>query len=230
MNIWKERLSLLKYKGGLKAALFWLIKIIGRIEIHFFYAIDLTPQQYLTSQAFGESSKRDTFYFLSLNTAQDLIMCPHELIEQINLQSGRSVSRLIHEEAGVHALIQQKQVVSQVTIDHSTIIQVDSPAALDIHLHAGDVFLGYLYTYPSYRGMGAAAALLRKVDKATQNRGYSRIVTHIRSTNVASLNTFKKCGWSSIGWIVTNVRGRLLLTGHLSRIGITISPTKQIKH
>ncbi|WP_300087182.1 GNAT family N-acetyltransferase [uncultured Nitrosomonas sp.] len=227
MNNLQERLSLLKYKGGFKAALFWLAKILCRVEIHFFYAIDLTRQQSLPPSSSSKESETTSFDLISLNTPGDLTICPSGIIEQINSQSGRGVSRLIREDAGVYALVQQGQVVSQTNIDRSDVIRVDSPTLLDIDLKPGDVFLGYLYTHPNYRGMGAAALLLKKVHEVTRNHGHSRIVTHIRSTNVASLNTFKKCGWSRIGWIITSVRGRLLLTCHLSRAGVTISMVKQ---
>lgn len=203
MSIWQERLSLLKYKGGFKAAIFWLVKILCRVEVHFFYAIDLARQQCLTSEPFAgnKNHERNIFHFISLNTTRDLDIYSHELIEQINSQSGRGVSQLIREDTGVYALIQQKEVVSQTNINRCAVIHVDSPTDLDIHLKPEDVFLGYLYTHPNYRGMGAAASLLEKVCGDIKGHGYSRIVTHIRSTNVASLNTFKKCGWSSIGWI-----------------------------
>lgn len=224
--MWQERLALLKYKGGFKAALFWLMKILFRIEVYFFYSIDLNQQQSLSSSSFGKGLKKIPYRFISLNTLRDIAIYPSETIKQINSQSGRGVSQLVHRNAGVYALIEEDQVMSQANIDRNTVIQVDSPAHLNIHLKSGDVFLGYLYTYQDYRGRGMAAALLKNIRENLSNYGYLRIVTHIRSTNVASLNTFRKCRWSKIGWIIISVKGHLLLTHGLSKSGITIFPTK----
>ncbi len=153
-------------------------------------------------------------------------MYPHELIEQISSQSGRNVAQLIHDNAGVYAFIDGIHAISQTNISCNPAIRVDSPTELDIYLTHGDVFLGYLFTYPHYRGTGTAASLLEAVCEDVKRRGYSRIVTHIRSTNVASLNTFNKCGWSRIGWILTSTNGHLLSTYCLRRAGITILATR----
>ncbi len=221
--MWQERLSLLKYKGGFKAALFWLIKILLRVEVYFFYATDLSVRQSQKPEQSDKNPEESTFHFISLNTIQDLTACSNKLIEQIHAQSGKSVSQLIYENCGVYALAQQEQVVSQANICRNQIIQVDSPNALNIYLKPGDTFLGYLYTYSSYRGIGAAPLLLKRIRQTIYNSDYSRIVTHIRSTNVASLNTFKKSGWSSIGWIVTSLEGRLLLTHFSKKSAIKVS-------
>ncbi|MXS79220.1 GNAT family N-acetyltransferase [Nitrosomonas sp. GH22] len=225
MNAWRERLALLRYKGGFKAAAFWLIKILCRVEIYFFYATDLTRQQASLPQPLVKKSGTETFHFISLNSTQDIAMHPHELIEQISSQSGRGVTQLIQDDASIYALIDGTQVVSQTNISHSTVIRVDSPTDLDIGLASGDVFLGYLFTRPHYRGLGAAALLLEMMCEDIKKHGYSRIVTHIRSTNVASLNTFKKCGWFKIGWIVVSTSNHLLLRC-LRKAGITVSVVK----
>ncbi|WP_347888623.1 GNAT family N-acetyltransferase [Nitrosomonas europaea] len=227
MNVWRERLALLRYKGGGKAAVFWLIKILCRIEIYFFYATDSDSarQQMLLPQPLAKKSGTETFQLISLNSIQDIAMHSHELIEQISSQSGRGITQLIREDTKIYALIDGTQVVSQTNISHNTIIRVDSPTDLDIELTSGDAFLGYLFTYPHYRGLGAAASLLEMVCEDVKKHGYSRIVTHIRSTNVASLNTFKKCGWLKIGWIAVSTRNHLLLR-RLHKAGITVLAVK----
>lgn len=226
MNVWQERLALLRYKGGGKAAVFWLIKILCRVEIYFFYAADLTRQQASLPQPLAKKSGTEAFHFIALNSTQDIAMYPHELIEQISSQSGRGVTQLIQDDAKIYALIDGTQVVSQTNISHGAIIRVDSPTDLDIGLTSGDAFLGYLFTHPHYRGLGAAALLLEMVCEDVKKYGYSRIVTHIRSTNVASLNTFKKCGWLKIGWIAVSTSNHLLLRC-LHKAGITVLAVKQ---
>jgi ribosomal protein S18 acetylase RimI-like enzyme len=228
MNGWQEKLARLKSKGGLKAAAFWAIKQFFRIEIHFLYAIDLVQQQAQEPEPARDDSVRHTGHFVSLTTTQDLSLYPHALIEQLDAQSGQGVAKLIHNDTDVYALIDGTGVVSQVNISRSAVIHVDSPTNLDICLAPGDVFLGYLFTYPQYRGMGTAASLIGKVCKDIHKRGYSRIVTHIRSTNAASLNTFRKCGWPRIGWIVTSISGRLLLAYCPGKVGITVSAAKRV--
>ncbi|HNO75055.1 MAG TPA: GNAT family N-acetyltransferase [Nitrosomonas mobilis] len=226
MTAWKERLNLLKYRGGFKAAVFWIIKAILRIEIHFLYTIDLTKQQEL-SQSSRVKSENGTFRFLSLDTAQDISMAPQGLIDQIGLQSGSSVKQLIKNKTSVYAFIDQASIVSQMNICRRSVIQVDAPTYLDIKLSSGDAFLGYLFTYTQYRGMGTATLLLIEACAHMQRQGYLRIVTHIRSTNASSLNTFNKCGWSRVGWIFTSTAGRLLLTYCPQKIGITILASKR---
>lgn len=222
MNAWKERLSLLKYRGGLKAASFWVVKIIFRVEIHFLYAMDLTQPQVLPQSA-REKPVHDGFQFLSLDTAQDLSVVPRDIMDQIGLQSGRGVEQLINNNTSIYALVDQTSIVSQTNICRSAFIQVDSPTHLDIELALGDVFLGYLFTYPRYRGMGTARRLLKEVCEHVKRRGHSRIVTHIRSTNAPSLNTFIKCGWTRVGWVFTSTSGRLLLVHCPRKVGITVS-------
>jgi len=229
MNAWKERLSLLKYRGGLKAALFWVVKIIFRVEIHFLYAIDLTQPQVLP-QSSREKPTNDGFRFLSLDTAQDLSMVPRAMIDKIGLQSGRGVEWLIKNDTSLYALVDQTSIVSQTNICRHSSIQVDSPTHLDIELALGDVFLGYLFTYPRYRGMGTARRLLKEVCEHVKRRGYSRIVTHIRSTNAPSLNTFIKCGWTRVGWIFTSTSGRLLFVHCPRKVGITVSAPALSNH
>ncbi|MGG7054715.1 GNAT family N-acetyltransferase [Nitrosomonas sp. ANs5] len=228
MNGWQEKLARLKSKGGFKAAVFWAVKKLFRVEVHFLYSMDLAQQQVLRPKPVRDTCAQHAFHFISLTTARDLALYPHALIEQLDSQSGQGVAKLISCDTGVYALIDGTGVVSQVNINHSAVVHVDSPTNLDICLSPGDVFLGYLFTYPLYRGMGTAACLIEKVCKDIHKRGYSRIVTHIRSTNAASLNTFRKCGWSRTGWILTSTSGRLLLTHCPRKIGISIMATRQI--
>lgn len=228
MNVWQERLALLKYRGGLKAAVFWLIKMLCRLEIHYLYAIDLTRWQASQPRLSYANPEKQEFHFISLNSAEDLAKYPRELIEQISSQSGHGAAQLVRNNAGVYALIDETSVVSQVNINRSTVVHVDSPTSLDICLAPGDVFLSYLFTYLRYRGMGTAVFLIKKVCLNLQRCGYSGIVTHIRSTNAASLNTFDKCGWSRVGWILTSTTGRLLLTRCPGKNCITVSVPKRI--
>lgn len=225
MNAWQERLALLKYKGGFKATVFWLIKVLCRVEIYFFCTTDLTQRQTPLSQPPVKKPGTEVFHFISLSSTRDIAMYPNELIEQINSQSGQGVAQLIRNNARVYALIDGTQVVSQTNISHSAVIRVDSPTDLDIGLVSGDAFLGYLFTSPRYRGLGAAALLLEMVCEDMKKHGCSRIVTHIRSTNVSSLNTFRKCGWLKAGWIAVSTGNRLLLR-HLQKTGITVLAVK----
>ncbi|WP_160810069.1 GNAT family N-acetyltransferase [Nitrosomonas sp. HPC101] len=228
MSSWQEKLAHLKSKGGFKAAAFWAVKKLFRMEVHFLYSIDLAQQQVLRPKPVRDTGERHAFHFIGLTTAQDLALYPHALIEQLDSQSGQGVARLISSDTGVYALIEGTSVVSQVNINRSAVVHVDSPTELDIRLAPGNVFLGYLFTYPQYRGMGTAASLIGKVSQDIQKRGYSRILTHIRSTNAASLNTFRKCGWFRVGWILTSTSGRLLLTRCPHKSGISITAARRL--
>ena len=228
MNSWHEKLARLKSKGGVKAAAFGIVKKLFRMEVHFLYSMDLAQQQVLGLKPVRDPCERQAFHFIALTTARDLALYPHALIEQLDSQSGQGIAKLIGSDTGVYALIDGTNIVSQVNINRSAVVHVDSPTDLDICLAPGNVFLGYLFTYPQYRSMGTAAFLIGKVSQNIQKHGYSRILTHIRSTNTASLNTFRKCGWARVGWILTSTSGRLLLTHCPHRTGISITAARQI--
>nr|WP_281722155.1 GNAT family N-acetyltransferase [Nitrosomonas nitrosa] len=219
MNYLADRINLALSHGGLSATAFWLLKILCRIKVHFLYAIDLANRS-ATSKT---STHHPDFDFISLHTQHDIDSAPSALIAQLNEQSGLSVNRLIEQGSTVYALVDDSNIVSQLNIGWQPIITVDSPTHLTFTLSPKDAFLGYLFTYPKYRGCGAATKLVEKVCEDAAFRKYSRIVTHIRSTNAPSLNTFKKIGWKRIGWILTSTNGRLLSTRSAKKMGVHIA-------
>lgn len=219
MHLLNERINQALSRGGLSATAFWLLKMLFRIEVHFLYAFDLANRS-ATSKT---SAHHPDFDFISLHTQHDIDSTPPALIAQLNEQSGWSVNRLIEQGSTVYALVDDSNIVSQLNIGWQPIITVDSPTHLTFTLSPKDAFLGYLFTYPKYRGCGAATKLIEKVCEDAAYRKYSRIVTHIRSTNAPSLNTFKKISWKRIGWILTSTNGRLLRARSTKKMGVHIA-------
>lgn len=224
MNYLADRINLALSHGGLSATVFWLLKMLCRVKVHFLYAIDLANR----STSAKALAQHPDFDFISLHTQHDVDSTPPALIAQLNEQSGWNVHRLIEQGSTVYALVDDSNIVSQLNIGWQPIITVDSPTHLTFTLSPKDAFLGYLFTYPKYRGCGAATKLIEKVCEDAAYRKYSRIVTHIRSTNTPSLNTFKKIGWKQIGWILTSTNGRLLSARSAKKMGIHIAKTNHL--
>lgn len=219
MNHLKERINLALSRGGMNATLFWILKILCRVEVHFLYAIDLSGRSIETIA----HTSAPHFHFISLHTSHDINSQDPELINQLNNQSGWSVNQLVEHSSTVYALVDGTSPVSQLNICWKHQVTVDSPTHLVISLKPKDAFLGYLFTHPQYRGYGAATRLIMRISEDAAQRKYSRIITHIRSTNAPSLNTFKKSGWKRIGWILTSINGRLLKVFLPYETGISIS-------
>lgn len=218
-SLWKERLALLLSRGGVKASVLWAVKKLLKVEVHFIYALALPA----TSGIASPSRCKNPFRSVFLHTANDVAALTPELLDQLEDQSGSSVSRLVESGSSVYAFVDGTSVVSQLNVCWKPLLRVDSPTDLEISLKPADGFLGYLFTYPGYRGAGAASTLIAMVHGDAASRGCRRLVTHIRSTNSPSLNTFEKSGWKRVGWIVTRTPRRLL-TVRLSReAGIGVS-------
>lgn len=224
MKLLKERIHLAISHGGLSATAYWFLKILCRIQVHFLYAIDLSDR--ITSPiTFSEGSNYD---FISLHSQHDVEAQSPELISQLNEHSGRSVSHLLENGSTVYALVDHNELVSQLNISWKPQAAVETPTHLTFTLRPKDAFLGYLYTSPKYRGRGAARMLIGKVCEDIVRQKYSRIITHIRSTNVPSLNTFnRRTGWNRIGWILTSTNGRFLTARSSGKTGVLVAKSAQ---
>lgn len=218
--MWQEQLKLLRNRGSTKAVAYWLIKKAFRIDFFFFYVFDLTQPEQTRSVS---SQQYHSFPFVTLSTPEEIQAANPKLIDTLGLQCGQDIDKLINDHTIIYALTDNQDVVTQVNIQRKTIMQVDTPSLLNFQLTPQDTFLGYLYTYSQYRGQGTAPILLHKVCNDLREKGYSRIITHIRATNTPSLNTFEKCGWSRSGWIISTIKGRILKKYLPKKLGIKIS-------
>lgn len=219
MSILRERINLALSRGGLSATAFWILKMLCRVEVHFLYAINLSNRP---TPSVTHVNGPD-FDFISLHTQRDIDSTSPALITRLNEQCGWSVSRLLKHGNAVYALVDDANLVSQLNVCWKPLVTVDSPTPLAFTLSPKDAFLGYLFTYPRYRGCGAATRLIEKVCEYAAQQKYSRIITHIRSTNAPSLNAFKKIGWKRIGWILTSTNGHFLRASSPYKTGISIA-------
>jgi GNAT superfamily N-acetyltransferase len=217
---WKERLGLLRRRGGLKAGMFWVAKKLFGVDAHFIYAIALSNMTSRTVAPKHGNAFRTAF----LHSATDVGTLKPDLIDRIEDQCGSGVARLVDSGSSVYALLDGEEIVSQLNICWNPLVRVDSPAHLEIFLKPTDGFLGYLFTHPGYRGIGAASKLVAMACTDAAGRGRRRLVTHIRATNSPSLNTFEKGGWRRIGWMLTSTSGRLLKVYVPSDAGLKFRP------
>lgn len=201
MNIWKERFNLAMSSGGLKATFFWIAKKILRKEVHFIYTCKINSKN---------NHNKIKFHFITLHTKKDILEIHYETLKQLEKQSGMSIINLLKNNNSIYALLDENNVVSQINIYWGKHAKVDYPVNLTIHIKFDDVFVGYLFTSPHYRGRGCAKILMDMAKQDVFNFGYSRMIAHIRSTNVPSLKAFRKSGWQQSGWIITSTDGKLL--------------------
>lgn len=217
---WKERLALLRRRGGLKAAAFWLAKKLLRVDLHFIYVV------YLSDRPVSSLAPATDFRAVLLHTLADVAALSPSLVDEIEEQSGSGVARLVESGSSIYALLDGSTVVSQLNVCWNGRLKVDTPARLDIALGPTDGFLGYLYTHPGYRGVGAASKLIALACADAAHRGQRRLFTHIRATNAPSLNTFEKGGWRRDGWMVTSTAGRLLKVHVSAGAGVEFQPER----
>lgn len=66
-------------------------------------------------------------------------------------------------------------------------------------LREGNAFVYALYTDPAYRKLGLASVLLSRAIEILRDQGIEKLACHIRSSNLASIGLFTKCGFKQIG-------------------------------
>lgn len=199
-----ERLSLLRSKGGKRAAVFWLIRQLIRLDIYELYAIDLGPDVRSESPTGAVD-----FRLLELIAPADIEDCDPDVLAELDAHSGRGVTTVVNQGGRVYAAIRGKEVLSQLSIDFDS-AHIDSPGEAILQFGPGDAFLSFLYTNPSARRSGHAVRLISQVCTALGKEGMQRCVCHISTSNVRSLNAFRRAGWSPIAWLFATKGGRLL--------------------
>ena len=199
-----ERLSLIRSKGGKRAAAFWLIRQLIRLDIYELYAIGLEPDVRSESPVVPTDSR-----FIELIAPADVEDCDPDILAELDANSGRGVSTVVNQGGRVYAAIRGKEVLSQLSIDFGS-VHIDSPAEAVLQLGPGDAFLSFLYTNPSARRSGHAVRLISQVCTVLGKGGVRRCICHISTSNVRSLNAFRRAGWSPIAWMFA-MKGRRLL-------------------
>lgn len=203
-------------KGGLRAATAWLTKQILPIEIFDFFTIGAD-----TPDAAPPAPER---HLLSIRTTSDCNACGEALLKQLGRQSGHSVRSIVASGGRVYALVENGEVLAQLTLDLSGPVAIETPIPLRLSLPEKAGFLSYLYTYPAWRGQGMAQRLIRSTVRDLMQDGIRQVIAHVSTTNINSQNAFLGAGWQRSGLLVTDRINRILYRGsELALQGITLA-------
>lgn len=214
-----QRLSFLLGPGGLTASAFFAFKLLSGLEV-FRFASKALPAAAAPELPEGWAYQR-------LSSLADLARLPAGTATQIAAQSGPEPERLLQRGCSIHVLLCGEAVVAQLNIETGPVCAVDDPK-LALHLSAGDGFLGFLYTWPEFRRRGAAQLLIAATEQGMREQGLSRLVTHVRATNVPSMAVFKNLG-CRFNAVVFSRAASGVLVGSLGmrRLGLQALPASQ---
>lgn len=204
-----QKISFLFGPGGRNATFFWGVKLLTKREIFKFGTKALSYQQI--------DLPEDWSYY-ALEKPADYSYLPEVTISQIMSQSGFNFT----ENRSHHVLISGNKVVAQLSICNDQFCLVNDPK-LVVELLDGDVFLGYLFTWPDFRKRKAAQLLLTMTENQLYFSGVKRIVTHIRATNVPSIAAFKKIGYAFPSYVISKLNGAFVTSVLMKHIGLKIA-------
>ncbi len=200
--MFKERMDFLRGPSGLRAAGYFGLKLITRIEA---FRLVCTPTRSSAAPVLPPGWR-----YLSLHSKLALSGLDSDTADLVVQQCGVSPERLIERGGSLHLLLSGDSLIAQLRIDHGPNCRIDSPP-MDLSMAESDAFLSYLYTWPNYRRLGAAGCLITATMSDLSRRGTHRMLAHVRATNVPSLAAFEHAGWRTCGMILCTLGGRLLL-------------------
>ena len=209
----KQRIDFFLSPGGLRAASYFFLKALTRIEVFKIFA--------RTSKSHNLSTLPPHWCYQAVHTTTALSRLPSGLKEQLSSQCGKSPETIILQRGSLHMLLAGDSLVAQVTAARGPTCQIDSPP-LQLAIPVNDAFLSYLYTWPAFRRKDAARHLLEATVNDLKIQDTHRLLAHIRTTNVPSLGAFKNAGWRSCALLFCNSGGRVLFLLREGIEGLTI--------
>lgn len=209
----EEKLEFLRGPGGLRAAGYFGLKLLTRIDV---FRIVWILAQSNTSLVlpFG-------WRYLSFHNDEALSGVSSDMRERLAEQCGSSPQQLFGRGGSLHLLMTGDSLVAQLSIERGPSCRIDSPP-LHLGMAETDAFLGYLYTWSAYRRQGAAQCLIAATVSDLATRNINRVIAHVRATNVPSLAAFKHAGWKTGATILCTLNGRLLMAPGATRAGLTL--------
>ncbi|MBN9127341.1 MAG: GNAT family N-acetyltransferase [Nitrosospira sp.] len=207
----QEKLEFLRGPGGLRAAGFFGLKLLARIEV--FRIV------YRCMQPGGAPALPSGWRYLSLHDDEALSAMPEEILDQAAEQCGSHPREILGRKGSLHLLMIGDALAAQLTISRGPETRLDSPP-LSLSMAATDAFLSYLYTWPDYRRLGVAKRLISSTVNDLAAHDIRRIIAHVRATNVPSLAAFEHAGWKSEASILCTLGGRLLMAPGAERSGL----------
>jgi GNAT superfamily N-acetyltransferase len=207
----QEKLEFLRGPGGLRAAGFFGLKLLARIEVFRIVCRYTQPD--------GALALPSGWRYLSLHDDEALSAISAETLEQVAEQCGPQPREILGSKGSLHLLMIGDALAAQLTISRGPETRVDSPP-LSLSMAATDAFLSYLYTWPGYRRLGVAKQLISCTVSNVAAHDIHRVIAHIRATNVPSLAAFERAGWKSEANILCTLGGRLLMAPGAERSGL----------
>ncbi|SEK30781.1 GNAT family N-acetyltransferase [Nitrosovibrio tenuis] len=208
----KEKLEFLRGPGGFRAAIYFALKLLVRVEAFRIVWILAQPSAFLKLPS--------GWRYLSFYTEEKLSNFRSDIIEQVAGQCGSKPEQLLKRGGSLHLLLIGDSLAAQLTIERGPVCRIDSPP---LHLGMGetDTFLKYLYTWPAFRRQGAAKRLIAAAVGDLSTHNVQRIIAHVRATNVPSVAAFEHAGWNNRAMVVCTLGGRLLIAPGTARIGLS---------
>lgn len=207
----RERLEFLRGPGGLRAAGFFGLKLLARVEV--FRIV------YRYTQPGGAPALPSGWRYLSLHDDKALSAISAGILAQAAEQCGSPPRKIIGDKGSLHLLMIGDALAAQLTISRGPKTRLDSPS-LSLSMATTDAFLSYLYTWPDYRRLGVAKRLISSTVNNIAAHDIHRVFAHIRATNVPSLAAFEHAGWKSEASLLCTLGGRLLMAPGAERSGL----------
>ena len=203
-------------KGGMRGTTAWLIKQVYPVEIFDFFVTGMNDLRGGTAAPDGR--------MLRLRSAADCRGCAEAMLDQLGRHGGHGVRSIVASGGRVYALVEDGEIMAQLTMDLAGPVAIENPIPLKIALPEKTGFLSHLYTYPAWRRHGLAHRLIRSAVQDLSREGVSQVIAHVSSTNIASQNAFLQTGWRRTGLVVTDRSSRVLYSGQrLAAHGITLA-------
>jgi hypothetical protein len=208
----KERLEFLKGPGGLRAAAYFGLKLLTRIDV--FRIV------WISAQSNTPLMLPSGWRYLSLYTGEAFSNLSSDIIERAVEQCGSNPKQLLRRGGSLHLLLAGDSLVAQLSIERGPACRIDSPS-LYLGMAETDAFLSYLYTWPAYRRRGAAQRLIAAAVSDLSTRNVHRVIAHVRATNVPSLAAFERADWRTGAMMLCTLSGRLLMAPGAANAGLS---------
>lgn len=208
----KEKLEFLRGPGGIRAAAYFGLKLLARVEVFRIVWKMTQPNTPLTLPS--------GWRYVGFYTDEALSGFSNDIIEQAAEQCGWKPERLLNRGGSLHLLLIGNSLAAQLSIEPGPTCQIDSPP-LYLSMSERDTFLSHLYTWPAFRRQGAAQRLIAATVSSLSAHNVQRIVAHVRATNVPSLAAFERAGWKGGPTLICTLKGQLLLATGAARAGFS---------
>lgn len=198
-----DRLNLLRAKGGVQAAAYSFLRRMFLLDAYCVVAENVSALR-TDDLVVCENAQ-----FLCIERPDQFLALPIGLREQMDDASGCGVEEAARAGGRVYAMVNNDELLVQLQIE-DRVARVDTPARLRFDLGERGAFLSFLYTAPKFRRGGWATRLIKSTCVDLKARGVEVCYAHIQATNVRSLNTFSRLGWTHVARLLATPGGRYL--------------------